>query len=137
MSTETKVHPHTGVPYSENGKKQAFHLLHETLSEDGRHLAHREGAMARQHKNNMLICSKPGSTKTTRAFGKLLAGDSKKCTTRATVKLRERTSIGTWNVRTLYQSCKVKELIHEQGTVQVDHSGADRGQRRQQLTKAS
>ena len=55
--------------------------------------------------------SRPGSTTTARPTD--VQGGREKLATATPLRLTRETTIGTWNVRTLYACGKVKELTHE------------------------
>ncbi|PVD35846.1 hypothetical protein C0Q70_02815 [Pomacea canaliculata] len=75
--------------------------------------------VAKQNRSNMPDRSRPGSPTTAHPSGGLQGGGDKcatgtKSTPKSTIKLpTQGTTIGTWNVRTLFQCGKVKELTHE------------------------
>ena len=66
-------------------------------------------------KNNMPDWSRPGSTMTLQPTA-WLQGGGNKCATGANIAIRllkERTTIGTWNICSLHACGKVQELTHE------------------------
>ena len=80
---------------------------------------------SKKHSNKMPDRSGPGSTTTARPIDSLQDG-SDKCATGATttIKLPTRgTTIGTWNVRTLYACGRIHELTHELKRYQWDIIG--------------